>query len=65
MALAGSPTSVEVALDGCEVAFEDLLKVVEDGGLGEHDDLGLVAVVQRFERFRNRLADQLPLMSGS
>ena len=53
---AGAPTSLEVALDGCEVALEHLLTAVEDGGFGEHDGLGLVGLAQRFERFRNRLA---------
>ncbi len=49
-------TPVELALDACETAFAHLLKLLGDGGLSEHDDLGLVATMQRLERFRNRQA---------
>ena len=53
---AAGPTPVDLALDAWTTAFEHLLKVVEDGGLGEHDDLGLVRLAQGFERARNRQA---------
>ena len=47
-------TPVDLALAAYEASFDQLLKLVEDGGLDEHDDLGLVALMQRFERLRNR-----------
>ncbi|SDU81602.1 HNH endonuclease [Microlunatus sagamiharensis] len=49
-------TPVELALAAHEASFDHLLKLVGDGGLGDHDDLGLVAVLQRVERLRNRHA---------
>jgi len=49
-------TPVELALDACETAFAHLLKLVGDAGLNDHDDLGLVAIMQRVERLRNRHA---------
>ena len=52
----GEPTAVDLALAAHEASLDHLIKLVEDGGLGDHDDLGLVAVMQRFERLRNRLA---------
>jgi len=39
-------------LSGC---FDQLLKLVEDGGLDGFDDPGLVGFMQGFETFRNRL----------
>ena len=39
-------------LSGC---FDELVKLVEDGGLDGFDDPGLVGFVQAFETFRNRL----------
>ena len=52
----GEPTPFEHALDACETALAQLVQVAEDGGLTDHDDLGLIGVAQRVERFRNRLA---------
>ena len=52
----GEPSAVELALAAHETSLDHLVKLVEDGGLGEHDDLGLLAVMQRFERLRNRHA---------
>ena len=51
-----TPTAVDVALDAWGAAFEHLLKVVEDGGFGEHDDLNLLALARRFEQERHRHA---------
>ena len=39
-----------------EASLDHLVKLVADGGLDDHDDLGLVSVMQRFERLRNRHA---------
>jgi hypothetical protein len=49
-------TAVDHALDQFGTALEHLVKVVEDGGLDRYDDSGLVAFMQSFERFRNRLS---------
>ena len=50
----GEPTDVDLALAEHEASLDRLIKLVEDGALEEHDDLGLVALMQRFERVRNR-----------
>ncbi len=52
----GKPTAVDLALAAHETSLEQLIKLVEDGGLDDHDDLGLVTLMQRFERLRNRHA---------
>ena len=36
-------------------SFDELVKLVEDGGLDGFDDPGLVGFMQGFETFRNRL----------
>ena len=56
MAGAATPTPVDLALDAWRTAYEHLLKVVEDGGFGEHDDLDLLALARRFEQERHRHA---------
>ncbi|HEY5822409.1 MAG TPA: DUF222 domain-containing protein, partial [Propionibacteriaceae bacterium] len=52
--LVASP--VDHALDQFLTGIDHLVKVVEDGGLDHHDDAGLVDLMQRFERGRNRLS---------
>ena len=49
-------TALERALAAHEASFELLLTLVADGGLADHDDLGLMALTQRVERLRNRSA---------
>ena len=49
-------TALERALAAHEASFELLLTLVADGGLADHDDLGLTALTQRVERLRNRSA---------
>ena len=51
-----TPTPVDLALVAWRAAFEHLLKVVEDGGFGEHDDLDVLALARRFEQERHRHA---------
>ncbi len=48
------PSAVDLALAACETALDRLVKLVEDGGFGDLDDLALVGFTQRFERLRNR-----------
>ena len=49
----GSPVGrLLTQLSGC---FDELVKLVEDGGLDGLDDPGLVGFMQGFETFRNRL----------
>jgi Domain of unknown function (DUF222)/HNH endonuclease len=50
----GNP--VEDALDQLSTGLDHLIKLVEDGGLDQVDDAGLVGFLQGFERFRNRLS---------
>ena len=49
-------TPVDHALDQLSTALDHLVKVVEDGGLDGHDNVGLVGFLQTFERVRNRLS---------
>ena len=50
----GEATEVDRALELWAAAQDQLIKVVEDGGLGVLDDLGLVGFAQRCEQIRNR-----------
>ena len=52
----GDVDAVDAAFDALEVGFEQLLKLLEDGGLEGYDDTRFVAYLQGFERFRNRLS---------
>lgn len=52
----GARTAVDLALAAHEASLDHLIKLVEDGGLESYDDLGFVAVMQHFERVRNRHA---------
>ena len=48
-------TPVDHALDQFATSLDHLVKLVDDGGLDHYDHAGLVAVMQGFERVRNRL----------
>ena len=52
----GEATAVDHVLTQLEMSADHLITLLEDGRLGAYDDLALVAVLQRFERFRNRLS---------
>ena len=52
----GDDGAAPAALDALKDGFEQLLKVVEDGGLEPLDPAGTVGFWQGFERLRNRLA---------
>ncbi|HZA74435.1 MAG TPA: DUF222 domain-containing protein [Propionibacteriaceae bacterium] len=47
--------AVAAAFDALTVQYEDLLKLVEDGGLETYDHGRLVGFLHGWERFRNRL----------
>ncbi len=49
-------TAVDLALDAWSTAQDQLVKLVEDGGLDDLDDRELVGFLQRFEQVRNRSA---------
>ncbi len=49
-------TAVDLALDAWSTAQDQLVELVEDGGLDDLDDLGFVAFLQRFEQVRHRSA---------
>jgi hypothetical protein len=50
----GNP--VDQALDQLSTGLDQLVKLVEDGGLDYCDDAGFIGFLQGFERVRNRLS---------
>ena len=52
----GDDGAAPAALDALKDGLEQLLKVVEDGGLESLDPAGTVGFWQGFERLRNRMA---------
>jgi hypothetical protein len=48
-------TPLSAAVDAVDVAVEDLIKLVDDGALGDLGAFGLVQTLQHLERVRNKL----------
>ena len=54
--VAGEESPVSAALAVFGSGLDGLLAVLDEGGLGQVDDAGVVGVMQGFERVRNRMA---------